>query len=149
MTNETTSREHERRRARTSGEARDYLASTNGWSVVSTGRGGGGMRAHRGVLHPDEYVDVPRLRALVEHHLGFTLDDLGTVYRQGPKSAAQLELRSRIDVRFLKLREAGGNLELLARVTTVDRKVIGRAMARARAADAACLVRSSRQPDTQ
>lgn len=114
-------------------EARDFL-STGGWSVVSTRRGGSGLTAHRGVLHPDEYVDVPRLRALVEPRLGFTLDELGSVYRQGRKSAAQLELRGRIDARLLELREAGGNMELLARVMGVDRKVVGRAMARARLA---------------
>lgn len=90
------------------------------------------MTAHRGVLHPDEYVDVPRLRALVEERLGFGIDELRTVYRQGRKSRRQLELRQRIDARLLELREAGGNMELLARVTGVDRKVVGRAIARAR-----------------
>ena len=98
-----------------------------GWHVV---RG----TAHRGVLHPDEYVDVPRLRAEVEHRLGFGFDELGAVYRQGRKSDTQLELRARIDARLLELREAGGNMELLAHVVGVDRKVIGRAMARARLA---------------
>lgn len=124
--------------ARTSPEARDYLAAERGgWRVLSARHGGRrGLTAHRGVLHPDEYVDVQRLRALVEHRLGFTLDELATVYRQGRKSAFHLELRARIDARFLELRHAGGNMELLARVTGVDRKVVGRALARARAARA-------------
>jgi hypothetical protein len=60
---ETTSREDGRRRARTSGVAYDFMSSTNGWSVVSTARGGSGMTAHRGVLHPDEYVDLSSWRA--------------------------------------------------------------------------------------
>jgi hypothetical protein len=119
--------------ARTSREARDYVADARGgWSIVSTSRGGAGMTAHRGVLHPEEYVDTPRLRALVEHRLGFTRDELGKVYRQGRKSAAQLELRARVDARLLELREAGGDLALLARITRIERKTIARALVRAR-----------------
>jgi hypothetical protein len=139
MENETTSREDERRRARTSAEARDYMATTRGgWRVVSprarTGNERCGMTAHRGVLHPHEYVNTAELVAAVEKRLGFTLDELRAVYRQGRKSAAQLELRARIDARLLELRERGGNMELLARVIGVDRKVVGRAMTRARIA---------------
>ena len=126
-----------RAHARTTPQARDYLATTRGgWRAISPRARGGndrcGMTAHRGVLHPDEYVDRARLVAAVEHRLGFTLDELRTVYRQGRKSTRQLELRGRIDARLLEVREAGGNLELLARVTGIERKVIGRAMARAR-----------------
>jgi hypothetical protein len=92
------------------------------------------MTSHRGVLHPDEHVDTEALRAAVEAELGFTYDDVRAVYRQGRKAVSTLELRARIDARLLELRAAGGNMELLARVTGVDRKVVGRAMARARLA---------------
>jgi len=110
------------------------MSSSGGWSVVSTARDGCGVVAHRGVLHADDYVDIVRLARAVEERLGFRLDELRTVYRQGRKSACQLELLARIDARLLELREHGGNLELLAPVTGVDRKVIGRAMARSRIA---------------
>jgi hypothetical protein len=88
--------------------------------------------AHRGVLHPDEYVDTARLMAAVEHRLGFALAELREVYRQGRKSAGQRELRARIDARLLAIAQAGGNLTALARVTGFDPDTFGRALARAR-----------------
>lgn len=123
-----------RAHARTTPEARDFLATArDGWRVVHTTSGDrGGMTAHRGVLHPNEYVDVPRLRELVAHRLGFTVDELHAVYRQGRMSAASLELRAHVDARLLELRERGGNMEALARATGVGRKVIDDALARAR-----------------
>jgi hypothetical protein len=89
MASETTSREDERRRARTSDVARDYMSSSNGWSVVSTARGGSGMTSHRGVLYPAEYVNMAELVPAVEARLGFTVGELRTVYRQGRKSVAR------------------------------------------------------------
>jgi len=130
------SREGRRAVARTAPEAREFMRSPDGWHVV-TSKGGnreGGVVAHRGVLHPDEYVDMAQLVPAVERRLGFTLAELRAVYRQGRKSAAQRELRDRIDARLLDVGNAGGNLELLARVTGVDRKTIGRALTRARVA---------------
>jgi hypothetical protein len=105
----------------------------------SGGRGGDvsdrcGLTAHRGVLHPDEYVDIARLLPAVEARLGFTRDELRWVYRQGRKSAAQRMLRTRIEARLLRLAESGGNMEMLARVVGIERKTIGRALARARRA---------------
>jgi hypothetical protein len=129
-------REGRRAAMRTAPEAREFMRSTDGWRVVS-GKGGCwtdrcGLTAHRGVLHPDEHVDELRVLTECERLLGFTIADLWEVYAQGRKSAAQCELRARIDQRLLEVGDAGGNLELLARVFEVDRKTIGRALARAR-----------------
>jgi hypothetical protein len=130
---------HEGRRAeaRTSPEARHFMNDLHdGWRIVS-GKSGGfgdrcGLTAHRGVLHPDEYVDEMRVLVAVERQLGFMLIDVWEAYGQGRKSAAQRAQRERIDARLLEIADAGGNLELLARVLEVDRKTIGRALARAR-----------------
>jgi hypothetical protein len=105
-------------------DVRDWLHG-GGWHVVKG-------TAHRGVLHPDEYVDEHRTSVEVERHFGFGRTDVGEVYVQGPKSAAQRELRAQIDARFLEIRKAGGNVELLARYLGMDRKTIGRALTRAR-----------------
>jgi hypothetical protein len=123
-------REDERRRARTPAVARDFLRSTTGWHAV--GRGHGGTVAHRGVLHPDEYVDDLRVLIEAERHLGFTIADLWEVYRQGRKSAAQRALRARIDARLLEVANAGGNLTLLGQVMEVNPETFQRALARAR-----------------
>jgi hypothetical protein len=119
-----TSLRDERRRARTAPGVREWLQA-GGWHVVKG-------TAHRGVLHPDEYVDEMRVLIQAERHLGFTIADLWEVYAQGRKSAAQREVRARIDARLLEIADAGGNMELLAGVFEVDRKTIGRALARAR-----------------
>jgi hypothetical protein len=97
-------------------EAVDFLRM-GGWSVVSS-RGGnyeGGVTAHRGVLHPDEYVDRIELRVLVEQELGLTFEEIQSVYRQGPLSDEQRALRDRIDARLLEVSNAGGNMLLLAK----------------------------------
>jgi hypothetical protein len=126
----TTSLHDERRRARTPAVARDFMTSTDGWHVIDHGKGG--TVAHRGVIHPAEYVDVPALGREVRRLLGVTRADLDTVYCQGRKSAAQRELRERIDARLLDVAEAGGNMTLLAQVLNLDTQTIGRALTRAR-----------------
>jgi hypothetical protein len=126
-----TSLQAERRRARTAPAARDFVQG-GGWRAVSPGSGDrGGMTAHRGVLQPDEWVDRARLVAAVEARLGFTVDELRAVYRQGRKSAAQRELRAQVDARLLELHRSGANLSALGRVTGVNRKTFSRALARA------------------
>jgi hypothetical protein len=75
-----------------------------------------GMTASRGVLHPDEYVDHEALVAAVEAELGFSFDDVHAVYRQGPLSTSQRELRAAIDARLLALSRSGANLVLLGTV---------------------------------
>jgi hypothetical protein len=108
---------------------RDWLAA-GGWHVAS--HGSCGLTAHRGVLHPDEYVDEWRVYKEAERRFGFKLAEVWEVYCQGRKSAAQLALRALIDARLLDIAEAGGNLTALARIFEVDTKTFGRALARAR-----------------
>jgi hypothetical protein len=102
-------------------QARELLRE-GGWSIVSPSSNGAGtlptagMTAHRGVLHPNEHVDHERLVGLVEGALGFTLDDVHAVYRQGRLSADQQELRAQIDARLLALSRSGANMDLLARL---------------------------------
>lgn len=116
----------------------DFMAA-GGWSVIHAGSGNG-LVAHRGLLHPDEYVDAATLRSLVEARLGFTYEEVRSVYCQGPKSAAQMEQRSRIDARLLGVAEAGGNMTELGRALGFAIKengncrTLGNALARARAA---------------
>jgi hypothetical protein len=126
---ETTSRADERRRARTAPGVREWLQG-GGWHVVSSKGGNreGGITAHRGVLHPDEYVDSEALQGQVERELGFTYEQVRSVYRQGPLSATQRGLRARIDARLM----AVGNLTALGRIVGIDRDVLARARARAR-----------------
>ena len=122
----TTSLQHQRRLGRLSAESRDALFS-DGWSVVSI-KGGdeeGGVTSHRGVLHPDEYVDSDTLRVLVERELGFTYEQVRSVYRQGPLSADQRELRGHIDARLLALSRSGGHMAELGRALGFDVKANG------------------------
>lgn len=137
MSNATGSLEAERRRARTPPAARDFLRSTDGWRVVSPDHGDRcGMTAHRGVLHPAEYVDQARLLPEVERRLGFTLAEIYEVFCQGRKSAGQRELRGRIEARLLEISRSGGNLSALGRVTGLNPGTLNRALARARVAGA-------------
>lgn len=106
-------------------QERDLL-QVGGWGLVETSRGSGGvntygasdagMTSHRGVLHPDEYVDHKRLVGLVEDELGFSFDNVHAVYRQGRLSDDQRELRERIDARLLALSRAGAQVHLLGRL---------------------------------
>jgi hypothetical protein len=125
-----------------------------GWSMVETTRGSGGigaqgagdagMTVHRGVLRGDEYVDRADLLVALESRLGFTINEVHSVYRQGRLSAEQGDFRARIDGRLLALSLAGANMLVLARtfgweLTASgggDRcKTMERALARAREAE--------------
>jgi len=115
---------------------------TGGYSIVTPSHGRdaleSGMTAHRGVLHPDEYVEEDTLRSLIERSLGFTYDQIRSVYRQGPLSPEQRQLRRRIDARMLAISRSGGNMAELARAIgftvkpTGDVEVFKAALARAR-----------------
>lgn len=95
-------------------EARSLLQS-GGFIVCHPGGGTGGTVAHRGLTHPDEYVDEVALRAAVCERLGFTAVEIRSVYRQGPMTPASRALRDRIDLRLLEVYEAGGVMIELAR----------------------------------
>jgi hypothetical protein len=137
VTAATASLQGQRRRARTAPAAVDFLHG-GGWHVAD-GPGKGGLTAHRGVLHPEEWEWLERLRLMpmVEAELGFTIAELRSVYRQGRLSAAQRELRGRIDARLLALSCSGGNMALLGHllgfyVHNGHCKAITNALARAR-----------------
>lgn len=108
-----------------------------GFGVVDTNAGGvlqdSGLTAHRGVLQEGEYVDAFVLRDAACELLGFTYDDISSVYRQGPLSPDQRQLRARIDARLLSLSRSGGNMAKLADALGRPRLVFDRAIARAKA----------------
>jgi hypothetical protein len=93
-----------------------------GWSIVTAQERGwaAGMHAHRGAVHPDEYVDDAAVLAGVESALGFTVEEVQSVYARnakgGPLPGHLRELRGRLDARLLALSRSGGNLLLLARL---------------------------------
>jgi hypothetical protein len=106
-----------------------------------------GLTAHRGVLHPDEYVNPWLLGAMVEELLGFTLAEVHEALPAvaGRPTAARLELRARVDARLLEVAEGGGNMIELGKAlglpilpadeTGGERcQPLERALARARAA---------------
>ena len=138
MTREFDTPQARLRRARYSTAALQFV--TEPGSRVATTRSGDrcGLVAHRGVLHPSEWIDRDAVLALVERHLGFTTAQVRSVYRQGRLSDEQHRLRHRIDARLLSLAEAGGNMALLASVlgfhggTNRSSKVIANALHRAR-----------------
>lgn len=118
-----------------------------GFSVLVPARGGReaddlGMTSHRGALHPDEYVDSDVLRATIEDALGFTYEDVSSVYRQGPLAPEQRQLRDCIDSRLLALLRSGGNMTVLADVLTLSGSVVDRALARAKAAEVVLIVKN-------
>lgn len=134
-----TSLQDERRRERTEPAVREFLQAGGGYVVSARAGNWGdrcGLTAHRGVLTADEWrwIDRDTVVEDVERRLGFTVDALRVVYRQGRKSAAQRELRARIDARLLELRREGGNLSLLARLTGMHEHTMSRALGRARRA---------------
>jgi hypothetical protein len=90
-----------------------YTIVHTDWNEGGGGRGG--IRAHRGILHPDEYVDAEALLVLAERALGFTADQVRSVYRRGPLGAAGRALRDRIDDRVAEIYETGGSMAALGR----------------------------------
>lgn len=110
-----------------------------GWHVAdirSNKDEAGGLVSHRGVLAPAEYVDPDVLRPMVEEALGFTVDDVTSVYTSRGRFRNDLrQLRARIDARLLALSRSGGNMAALARSLGINPRTMERALARARAAE--------------
>lgn len=114
----------------------------DGFGIIDTARGESagsvygasdmGMTAHRGVLHPDEYVDPATLRAAAEESLGFTYAEVSAAYKNGRPAADQRQLREKIDARLLALSRAGGRMVTMASVFGLNEKTIDRALVRAR-----------------
>jgi hypothetical protein len=107
--------------------------------VSAGGADGGGLTAHRGVLQDNEYVDPDVLRKAVEEELGYTYEQIRSVYRQGPLTPEKRELRGIIDARMLALRRSGANMVELGRAIGFPIKasgncaVLDNAIARAKA----------------
>ena len=99
-----------------------------------------GMTAHRGTLHPDEYIDPDALQGAIEQALGFTYEDVSSAYMTGRPTAETRQLRERIDSRLLALSRSGGNMALLARTMEISEKTIDRALIRARETEVAPIV---------
>lgn len=122
-----------------------YDFAAGGWHTVEPGNPerSGGLVAHRGVLHPDEYVDVNVLRAAVEDALGYSYADVSAVYARGGRlSPEQRQLRDRIDSRLLALSRSGGTMKVLADALDLNEKTIDRALARARLVEVQPVVRN-------
>lgn len=73
-----------------------------------------GMTAHRGVLHPDEYVDLGSLTFALEMRLGFSVERVQFLYSKPNPSAKDIPDKMKLEDLFLELDEAGGNMKLLA-----------------------------------
>ena len=127
------------------------LMRSEGFGVVEPQHGSGrtgstygakdaGMTVHRGVIHPDAYVDEDALRTAVEESLGHTYEDVSSAYTNGRPTAEQRQLRERIDSRLLALSRSGGNMALLARTMEISEKTIDRALTRAREVEVAPIV---------
>lgn len=103
--------------------------------VVDARHGTGGLRAHRGVLYPGEFVDRRRLVAALEDALGVPLDVVRDVYGPrggGPLPASLRELRAALDARLAAAADAGGSLALLAQLIGVGPRTLQRAAQRGR-----------------
>lgn len=111
----------QRRRGRGPAVEHDFLLRP-GWSVADAAHEGRacGLVAHRGVLHPDEYVNHELLIVMLEKRLGFTLEELQTVRAGGRPDAAAVALRRRVLGRLTELAAGGANQDLLARVLGID-----------------------------
>ncbi len=104
-----------------------------GWTPVSPGSAySGGLVAHRGVLHPDEYVDYANLLPVLEERLGFTLDDFLSIRKPGRPSAEMRKTRRWIEKRLTEVADAGGNLLVLSRLLLCDPKTIYRMVSEGR-----------------
>jgi len=105
-----------------------------GWNTQHTswGREQTGMSAHRGVLHPDEYVDWEEARRLFEQLSSFTVAEAQEIYNRngGPVPAQLRKRRDEIDRQILEM----GNLEYLAEILGVSQSTLERAARRARLA---------------
>ena len=117
----------------------DEELATGGFGVID--RTDGGMVAHRGTLHPDEYVDTAVLREAAEASLGFTYAEVTAAYKNGRPTAEERQLREKIDARLLALSRAGGAMTTLAGVLGLSEKAVDRALSRARDVEVSPIVK--------
>jgi hypothetical protein len=118
-------------------EAAEFLRD-GGWSIAHTSSGDrGGMRAHRGAVHPDEWFDPDVFLDRVEAELGFTIAQLHSVYVRGggPLRRDLRPLRAAIDARMLALLREGTNMKKLAEVCGFSESTMDAATRRAKDAE--------------
>lgn len=121
---------------------REEFMRNSGWTLVhNVDRRASetGARSHAvnqyTVLHPTEYVDESLLVVLVEDELGFTVEQLHSVYSTGGRIPSdRRELRARIDARLLALSRGGANMDLFGRIIGLNPATLDRALARAKEA---------------
>ncbi len=118
----------------------------NGFGVVDTSAGthlgktygyqdSGMVSGGRSLLFPGEYVHHEDLLDAVALHLGFTFEEVRSVYHRdgGPLPACLRGLRGRIDDRLLRLhRDDHLNVTVFARVMGLTERSVRRALGRAR-----------------
>lgn len=75
-----------------------------------------GMVAHRGILHPDEFVDLAALQSGMEQILGKSLSEIEAAYAPGRPDPGRSASMHFWDEEFLRIQDAGGNMLLLAKV---------------------------------
>lgn len=128
-------------------EPSDEEFAAGGFTVLVPSRGGReaadtGMTAHRGILHPDEYVDQDVLRGVAAESLGYSYADISAAYKAGRPTDEQRQHRDRIDARLLALSRDGGSMKALAAVLDLSEKTIDRALQRARAVEVTPIVKN-------
>lgn len=123
---------------------REEFMRSNGWTLVhnierraaETGARSHAVNQHT-VLHPDEYVDEEIVACLVEDELGFTVEQLHSVYCTGGRIPSDRQvLRDALDARLLELSRGGANMDLFGRIAGLNGSTVDRALARARNAEA-------------
>jgi len=107
--------------------------AAGGFSIID--RTDGGLVAHRGILHADEYVDFFALREQVEEEFGFTYAAIAAAYKGGRPTVEQRQQREKIDSRLLALSRSGGNMDRLADAVGIGPATIDRALVRAKAVE--------------
>lgn len=98
-------------------QASDLMMSRN-FGITDEGHGGTKGNPNGAPLHPDMFVDESVLRQKVEEVLGFTYEEITSVYVDSPGSipVVQRQLRDKIDARLLALSRSGANMTAVARI---------------------------------
>lgn len=75
-----------------------------------------GMRAHRGILQPEEYVHSDELAQRVGMMLGMPIETIKGAFAPGTPDRLRQSIKNSLEDKMLDLSEAGGNMSILAHV---------------------------------
>lgn len=75
-----------------------------------------GMKAHRGILQPEEHVDSEELAEKVGILLGMPIETIRGAFAPGTPDRLRLSIKNSLEDKILELSEAGGNMSILAHV---------------------------------